>query len=113
MATLTPQQQYQSLLAENERIVMKIGELEQDRQEHVLVEQTLAPLDGSRKAYRLVGEVLVERTVDEIRPSVLTNRQQVLLSIISVACFIVDVYKLISDSLTAFRLSAGSNNRFS
>ena len=48
-----------------------------DRNEHRLVEDTLRPLDGNRRAYRLVGEVLVERTVEEVLPSVMTNRENV------------------------------------
>lgn len=39
------------------------------------MEETLGPLDASRRAYRLVGEVLVERTVGEVLPSVSTNRE--------------------------------------
>ena len=48
-----------------------------ERNEHRLVEDTLRPLDGSRRAYRLVGEVLVERTVEEVLPSVTSNRENV------------------------------------
>ncbi len=39
-----------------------------------LVEETLAPLDEKRRAFRLVGGILVERTVGEVLPSVITNR---------------------------------------
>jgi prefoldin subunit 2 len=39
-----------------------------------LVEETLAPLDENRRAFRLVGGILVERTVGEVLPSVITNR---------------------------------------
>lgn len=42
-----------------------------------LVEKTLEPLDPDRRAYRLVGGVLVERTVKEVLPSVTTNRENV------------------------------------
>jgi prefoldin subunit 2 len=71
------QQQYRQLQQELQRLSIKISELEQDRNEHILVETTLAPLDGKRTAYRLVGEVLVQRTVEEIRPSVASHREQV------------------------------------
>lgn len=40
-----------------------------------LVEETLEPLDGDRRAFRLVGGVLVERTVQEVLPSVKQNRE--------------------------------------
>lgn len=39
-----------------------------------MVEETLAPLDEKRRAFRLVGGILVERTVGEVLPSVITNR---------------------------------------
>jgi prefoldin subunit 2 len=39
-----------------------------------LVEETLEPLDPDRRAFRLVGGVLVERTVKEVLPSVKQNR---------------------------------------
>ena len=42
-----------------------------------LVEKTLKPLDPERRAYRLVGGVLVERTVLEVLPSVTANRENV------------------------------------
>mmetsp|Transcript_40766 Transcript_40766/g.84834 ORF Transcript_40766/g.84834 Transcript_40766/m.84834 type:complete len:113 (-) Transcript_40766:1746-2084(-) len=65
---------YNEIMQESPKLVQKITELEMDRNEHKLVEETLKPLDPSRRAYRLVGEVLVERTVEEVLPSVAANR---------------------------------------
>jgi len=70
-------QKYRELLAECQKLLGKIMELEQDRNEHLLVEETLKPLDPSRRAFRLVGECLVERTVGEVLPTVATNRENV------------------------------------
>jgi prefoldin subunit 2 len=70
-------QQYRELVKDGQQLAQKISELETDRNEHKLVEETLTPLDPSRKAYRLVGEVLVERTVQEVLPSVISNRSNV------------------------------------
>ena len=70
-------QKYRELVSESQKLTAKISELEMDRNEHRLVEETLTPLDGKRRAYRLVGEVLVERSVEEVLPSVTTNRQNV------------------------------------
>ncbi|EEC46998.1 predicted protein [Phaeodactylum tricornutum CCAP 1055/1] len=67
--------QYNDLLRESQSLGNKISELEMDRNEHKLVEETLQPLEPDRRAYRLVGEVLVERTVKEVLPSVKTNRE--------------------------------------
>ncbi len=46
----------------------KLQELEMELSEHELVIQQLTPLEPSRKAYRLVGGVLMERTVGEVLP---------------------------------------------
>lgn len=70
--------QFRQLIQQSQSLVQKISELEMDRNEHKLVEETLAALkDPSRKAYRLVGEILVERTVQEVLPSIQTNRTHV------------------------------------
>ena len=74
---LPPAVQYREILAECQQLMQKIAELEVDRNEHILVEDTLKPLDGSRRAYRLVGDVLVERTIKEVLPSVTTNKDNV------------------------------------
>ena len=42
-----------------------------------LVVETVTPLEKERRAYRLVGGVLVEQTVEEILPYVLKNRDGV------------------------------------
>ena len=68
---------YQTMTAECDKLVEKITELEFDRNEHKLVQETLEPLEAGRKAYRLVGGVLVERTVGEVLPSVKTNKENV------------------------------------
>ena len=68
---------FNELTQESNRLAQKIAELEFDKNEHRLVEDTLKPLDGKRRAYRLVGEVLVERTVEEVLPSVSNNREKV------------------------------------
>jgi prefoldin subunit 2 len=72
-----PAIQYREIMAECQRYMQKIAELEVDRNEHALVEETLQPLDPSRRAYRLVGDVLVERSVGEVLPSVSTNKENV------------------------------------
>lgn len=40
-----------------------------------MVVDTLEPLEGTRRAYRLVGGVLVERTVGEVLPTVKANQE--------------------------------------
>ena len=42
-----------------------------------LVIETLQDVDKDRKCFRMVGGVLVERTVKEVLPALVTNRDQV------------------------------------
>lgn len=42
-----------------------------------LVIETLQNVDEDRKCFRMVGGVLVERTVKEVLPALTTNRDQV------------------------------------
>jgi prefoldin subunit 2 len=51
----------------------KIGELAVSLREHVNVLQNIKDLDPSRRCFRSVGGVLVERTVKEVIPAVETN----------------------------------------
>lgn len=52
----------------------KITELAAESAEHELVVKALEPMDTNRKCFRLVGEVLVERTVGEVLPAVRKNK---------------------------------------
>lgn len=70
-------QRYRELLRQTQQLVSKISELESERNEFKLVEDTLRPLDPKRKAYRLVGGILVERNVGEVLPSVQASRENV------------------------------------
>lgn len=62
------------LRTELNAISQRVAELEADRNEHNTVLETLGTMDGKRKCYRLVGDTLVERTVDEVKPGVTTTR---------------------------------------
>jgi hypothetical protein len=48
-----------------------------DWNERRLVEDTLRPLEGSRRAYRLVGEVLVEHSVAGVLSYLVSNQENV------------------------------------
>jgi prefoldin subunit 2 len=56
----------------------KIAELDGELQDHVLVLQNLEPLAADRRCYRLIGGVLVERTVGEVRPKIEMNKERLL-----------------------------------
>ena len=66
---------FQALRGEVDALWSKITELDLERQEHALVLETLTPLDAGRRCFRLVGGVLVERTVGEVSPAVARNRE--------------------------------------
>ncbi|KAF9883138.1 hypothetical protein FE257_004058 [Aspergillus nanangensis] len=55
------------------QMAQKIGGIEQEAEEHKLVIDTLEPLPKGRKCFRMVNGVLVERTVEDVLPSLKTN----------------------------------------
>ncbi len=54
-----------------------------ERDEHKLVVDTLSKLESERKAFRLVGGVLVERTVGDVLPAVSQNYEGVKLLLLN------------------------------
>ena len=53
----------------------KINELRNEVSEHEQVLRALEPMDANRRCYRLVGDVLVEKTVGEVIPIIKQNEQ--------------------------------------
>ncbi|MFT7802052.1 prefoldin subunit 2 [Arapaima gigas] len=68
---------FQRLRQEQRSMATKVAELEMEINEHSLVIDTLREVDPSRRCYRLVGGVLVERTVKEVVPALESNREQI------------------------------------
>ncbi|KZV17083.1 putative prefoldin subunit 2 [Dorcoceras hygrometricum] len=66
---------YGAMRTEMNQIYSKITELEMEASEHSLVINAIKPLDPSRKCYRMVGGVLVERTIKEVLPAVQHNKE--------------------------------------
>ncbi|KAG9127887.1 hypothetical protein FRC07_007962 [Ceratobasidium sp. 392] len=63
-----------------QQLAQKIGELEAEAEEHELVLATLSDPytnDPDRKCFRMIGGVLVERTVKDVVPSLEMNRNGV------------------------------------
>ncbi|XP_038988437.1 probable prefoldin subunit 2 [Phoenix dactylifera] len=65
---------YATMRSEMSQFYSKITELEMEVSEHSLVIGAIQPLDPSRRCYRMVGGVLVERTVKEVLPAVQRNK---------------------------------------
>ncbi|KAF0304358.1 Prefoldin subunit 2 [Amphibalanus amphitrite] len=69
-------QGFNKLRIEQRQLAQKVAELEQELNEHRMVIETLTGVDPSRKCFRMIGGVLVERTVREVLPALTTNRDQ-------------------------------------
>ncbi|KAK3634219.1 Cochaperone prefoldin complex subunit [Elasticomyces elasticus] len=67
------QVQYSNYKETLQAIAQKIGDVEQEAEEHKLVLETLTPLPESRKCFRMINDVLVERTVGDVLPALRTN----------------------------------------
>ena len=61
---------YNKYRGEQSTLMSQIAQAEGERHEHGLVLDALKPLEPERKAHRLVGGVLVERTVAEVTPMI-------------------------------------------
>eukprot|EP00965_Chrysotila_dentata_P165348 5459843-Pleurochrysis_carterae.AAC.1 len=72
------QAQLQRMRDNCQELARKINELDMDKNEHRLVMEALKPLNAGRKCFRMVGSVMVERTVAEVMPAVQKNMEQVL-----------------------------------
>lgn len=69
------QGQYSVFKSSLEQIARKIGDIEQELEEHHLVLESLKPLPEDRKCFRMINGVLVERTVHDIIPALKTNSE--------------------------------------
>ncbi|KAM6395184.1 prefoldin subunit 2 [Rhynochetos jubatus] len=78
--TLTAEQvvaRFNRLRQEQRGLASKAAELELELNEHSLVIETLREVDPARKCFRMVGGVLVERTVREVLPALEGNKEQI------------------------------------
>ncbi|CDJ33395.1 uncharacterized protein EMH_0082310 [Eimeria mitis] len=65
----TLRQKIHRLEKQRRSLTNTLYELEEDAADHQLVLDAIKPLEPSRRCYRLVGGVLVERTVGEVEPA--------------------------------------------
>ena len=65
---------YRGMRSEIKQLAEKMSELEMEVNEHQRVLETLEPLSPTRKAYRKIGGVLIERTVREVKPAISNNK---------------------------------------
>ena len=69
------QVQYTNYKNALQQIAQKIGDVEQEADEHKLVLETLEPLPADRKCFRMINGVLIERTVQDVIPALKTNAE--------------------------------------
>ncbi|XP_059144036.1 prefoldin subunit 2-like [Physella acuta] len=67
---------FNELRQQQRMLASRISEIEMDMKEHDLVIDVLKGVDASRKCYRMIGGVLVERTVGVVLPGLITNREK-------------------------------------
>ncbi|NWY07782.1 PFD2 protein, partial [Nothoprocta ornata] len=68
---------FNRLRQEQRGLASKAAELELELNEHSLVIETLRAVEAARRCYRMVGGVLVERTVKEVLPALESNKEQI------------------------------------
>mmetsp|Transcript_105017 Transcript_105017/g.197820 ORF Transcript_105017/g.197820 Transcript_105017/m.197820 type:complete len:142 (+) Transcript_105017:74-499(+) len=76
----TPQQvqaTFQQIEKDCSVLINKIAELEQEVNEHNLVLKAFEKVEPNRRCFRMIGGVLVERTVAEVKPAVETNKTKI------------------------------------
>ncbi|KAG6903402.1 hypothetical protein C0995_005425 [Termitomyces sp. Mi166 len=96
------QQNYIRIQNELQALAGKIGELEQQADEHSLVLTTLNDAleeEPDRKCFRLIGGVLVERTVKDVVPTLVTTRDGIRKAVAN----LTEQYKSKEQDLDAFK----------
>ncbi|KAG6804367.1 prefoldin subunit 2 [Apis mellifera caucasica] len=63
---------------EQRAMANKLSEMEMELNEHKIVIDTLKNIDPKRKCYRMTGGVLCERTVEDVMPALITNKEQLI-----------------------------------
>ncbi|OAA42834.1 Prefoldin beta-like protein [Beauveria brongniartii RCEF 3172] len=93
------QTQYSNFKSVLQQIAQKIGDIEQEAEEHKLVLETLEPLPKDRKCFRLINGVLVEKTVEDVAPALKTNQD----GLKKVLDDLVKSYKMKQDELDLWK----------
>ncbi|KAG5307621.1 PFD2 protein, partial [Pseudoatta argentina] len=70
--------EFQSLRNEQRMLANKLSEMEMELNEHKIVIDTLKNVDPKRKCFRMIGGLLCERTVEDVMPALVTNKEQLM-----------------------------------
>ena len=66
---------YQQADRERNMLVTKLSELQQESREHLLVLDAFEKVEPTRRCFRLIGGVLVEQTVGEVKAPLSDNQK--------------------------------------
>jgi len=88
---------FNQLRQDQRALASKVVELESEQNEHSLVIDALKDVDGDRKCFRMIGGVLVERTVKDVLPPLVTNQKMITTLIDNLKSKVVDKGKEIND----------------
>mmetsp|Transcript_35149 Transcript_35149/g.71658 ORF Transcript_35149/g.71658 Transcript_35149/m.71658 type:complete len:146 (-) Transcript_35149:238-675(-) len=68
---------FKAMRNEIKKLTNKVDELEAEFNEHQLVIDSISKLESGRKAFRLVGGVLIQQTVGDVLPAVTSHQSMV------------------------------------
>ncbi|XP_013414903.1 prefoldin subunit 2 [Lingula anatina] len=68
---------FNELRQQQRAVASKLSELDMERKEHELVVEALKDVAPERRCFRMVGGVLVERTVQDVLPALTANKEQI------------------------------------
>ena len=97
--------QVTNLQKEISQLRSKVAELDNEMQEHIRVIKTLEPVEASRRAFRLIGGVLVEKTAGEVLPAVTEQKEQLNKLILALSDRVVDKEKELSEMKKKYNLT--------
>lgn len=89
---------------EQGRLVTKIGELETEMSEHRVVIDAMKKVEPSRKCFRLVGGVLVERTAGEVLPAIEETRANIEKAINELQAQLEEKVKEMEELMTKYKI---------
>lgn len=69
-------ERFNQLRQEQRAVVQQMSKIEAEKAEHAITIEALKEVDKNRTCFRLVGGVLIERTVGEVLPALQKNHDQ-------------------------------------
>lgn len=108
-APLTTEQQiidaYNQKRRDQQIMMSKITELEGEIHEHNLVHDQLKELNDDRRAHRLVGGALIEKTVGEVRPEIEENLKKFNAMVKSLQTLLLEKEKEMEEFMTNYKIT--------